>query len=152
MPGKDVVYFDTSALAKWYLNESYSEDVERYLMEHGPVAISDLTVVEMRSLLSRRRREKHVDSMLETRVFATIEDDIRRGFLIRHPIPATTAAGAVNLISTLPDVPLRTLDAMHLVIAQEIDASILATADRIMAAGAHEMGISLIRFFKSSRS
>jgi hypothetical protein len=67
-------------------------------------------------------------------------------------MPSTTAAGAVNLISTLPDVPLRTLDAMHLVIAREIDASILATSDRIMAAGAHEMGLSLIRFFKSSRS
>jgi hypothetical protein len=58
-------------------------------MGHGPVAISDLTVVEMRSLLARRRREKHVDSKLETRVFATFEDDIRRGFLIRHPIPPT---------------------------------------------------------------
>ena len=148
MPGREVVYFDTSALAKWYLNESFSADVELYLMEHGPVAISDLTVVEMRSLLARRRREKDVDSKLENRVFSTFEDDIRRGFLIRHPMPATTAAGAVNLISTLPDVPLRTLDAMHLVIAREIDASILATADRILAAGAGEMGLSVIRFFR----
>ena len=148
MPGKGVVYFDTSALAKWYLNESFSADVERYLMEHGPVAISDLTVVEMRSLLSRRRREKQVDSKLETRVFATFEDDIRRGFLIRHTMPATATAGAVNLISTLPDVPVRTLDAMHLVIAREVDASILATADRIMAAGAHEMGFSVVRYFR----
>jgi hypothetical protein len=148
MPGRDVVYFDTSALAKWYLNESFSEDVERYLMEHGPVAISDLTVVEMRSLLARRRREKQIDPKMETRVFATFEDDVRRGFLIRHPIPPTSAAGAVNLISTLPDVPLRTLDAMHLVISREINASILATADRIMAAGAEEMGLSAIRFFK----
>ena len=63
-------------------------------------------------------------------------------------MPATTAAGAVNLISTLPDDPLRTLDAMHLVVAREIDASILATADRIMAAGAHEMGLSVLRFFR----
>jgi hypothetical protein len=148
MPGRDIAYFDTSALAKWYLNESFSEDVERCLMEHGPVAISDLTVVEMRSLLARRRREKHFDPKLEIRVFATFEDDIRRGFLICHPMPATAAAGAVNLISTLPDVPLRTLDAMHLVIAREIDASILATADRIMAAGAREMGLSVIRFFR----
>ena len=148
MPGREVVYLDTSALAKWYLNESFSADVERYLMEHGPVAISDLTVVEMRSLLSRRRREKQVDSILETRVFATFEDDIRRGFLIRHTMPATATAGAVNLISTLPDVPVRTLDAMHLVIAREVDASILATADRIMAAGAHEMGFSVVRYFR----
>ena len=86
--------------------------------------------------------------MLENRVFSTFEDDIRRGFLIRHPMPATTAAGAVNLISTLPGVPLRTLDAMHLVIAREIDDSILATADRIMPAGAHEMGFSVVRFFR----
>ena len=148
MPGKDVVYFDTSALAKWYLNESFSAHVERYLMENGPVVISDLTVVEMRSLLACRRREKQFNPKMENRVFSTFEDDIRRGFLIRHPIPATTAAGAVNLISTLPDVPMRTLDAMHLVVAREIDASILATADRIMAAGAHEMGFSVIRFFR----
>ena len=148
MPGKDVVYFDTGALAKWYLNESFSGDVERYLTERGPVAISDLTVVEMRSLLARRRREKQIDPKLEIRVFATFEDDIRRGFLIRHPIPSSTAAGAVNLISTVPDVPLRTLDAMHLVMAREIDASTLATADRIMAAGAHEMGFSVVRFFR----
>jgi len=148
MPGKDVVYFDTSALAKWYLNESFSAHVERYLMENGPVVISDLTVVEMRSLLACRRREKQFNPKMENRVFSTFEDDIRRGFLIRHPIPATTTAGAVNLISTLPDIPMRTLDAMHLVVAREIDASILATADRIMAAGAHEMGFSVIRFFR----
>ena len=43
---------------------------------------------------------------------------------------------------------MRTLDAMHLVIAREIDASILATADRIMDAGVREMGFLVVRFFK----
>jgi predicted nucleic acid-binding protein len=148
MPGREVVYFDTSALAKWYLNESFSDGVERYLQARGPVAISDLTVVEMRSLLARRRRGKQIDPKLEIRVFATFEEDVRRGFLIRHPMPGTTATGAANLISTLPDVPLRTLDAMHLVIAREIDASILATADRVMADGAAEMGLTVVRFFR----
>ena len=148
MPGRKAVYFDTSALAKWYLNESFSEDVERCLQERGPVAISDLTVVEMRSLLSRRRREGHIDARMEIRIYATFEEDIRQGFLIRHPIPATVSAGAANLISTLPDVPLRTLDAMHLVIAREIDASILATADRVMADGAGEMGFTVVRYFR----
>ncbi len=38
----EIIYFDTSALAKWYLNEPRSEDVERYIQEHGPVAISDI--------------------------------------------------------------------------------------------------------------
>ena len=40
MHGRDIGYFDTSALAKWYLHESFSDNVERYLTEHGPVAIS----------------------------------------------------------------------------------------------------------------
>ena len=52
---KSVIYFDTSALAKWYISEAHSDDVEEYLQKHGPVAISDLTIVEMRCLLARRR-------------------------------------------------------------------------------------------------
>ena len=37
---------------------------------------------------------------------------------------------------------------MQLVVAREIDTSILATAGRIMAAGSHETGLSVVRFFK----
>jgi hypothetical protein len=66
----EIVYFDTSALAKWYLNEARSEKVEKYLQEHGPVVISDLTVVEMRCLLARRRREKSIDATMEMEIFA----------------------------------------------------------------------------------
>jgi predicted nucleic acid-binding protein len=146
MADRETVYFDTSALAKWYLNESLSEQVEEYIREHGPVEISDLTVVEMRSLLARRRREKDFDAKTEMRVFAVFEEDIRQRFLIRHPMPESLAAGAVNLISTLPDVPLRTLDAMHLVIAEGINASVLATSDRVMAEAAKGMGLRVVRF------
>jgi len=148
MPGKEVVYFDTSALAKWYLNEELSDEVERYIQEHGPVAISDLTAVEIRSLLSRRRREREIDIKTETRAFATFEEDVRRGFLIRNPLPATLAAGAVNLIASFPDVPLGTLDAMHLVVAQEIGAAVLATSDRVMAGGAEALGLTVVRFLE----
>lgn len=146
MADRETVYFDTSALAKWYLNESLSEQVEEYIREHGPVEISDLTVVEMRSLLARRRREKDFDAKTEMRVFAVFEEDIRQRFLIRHPMPESLAAGAVNLIATLPDVPLRTLDAMHLVIAEGINASVLATSDRVMAEAAKGMGLRVVRF------
>ena len=71
---KENIYFDTSALAKWYLNEPRSEEVEEYIQAHGPVGISDLTVVEMRSLLSRRRREKSIDLSLEMRIFAVFQE------------------------------------------------------------------------------
>jgi len=78
----EIVYFDTSALAKWYLNEARSDEVEKYIQEHGPVQISELTVVEIRCLLARRRRERNIDSRTEAQVFATFQEDIRQNFLI----------------------------------------------------------------------
>lgn len=141
-----VIYFDTSALAKWYINESASDDVEKYIQQYGPVAISDLTVVEMRCLLARRRREKNITTMIEMKIFATFQEDIRRRFLTCHPFPDGLAAGAVNLISLLSDFPVRTLDALHLMIARELSAEILVTADHVMAEGARAMGLKVVEF------
>ena len=145
---RQIIYFDTSDLAKWYLKEARSDDVEKYIQGHGPVDISDLTVVEMRTLLARRRREKNIDPKTEIKIYATFEEDIRQKFLICHPLPVGLAAGAVNLLSVLFDLHLRTLDALHLTIAKEIQTEVLATADRIMAIGAEAMGFSVIRFYK----
>jgi len=142
----ETIYFDTSALAKWYLNETRSDDVEEYLQQHGPVAISDLTVVEMRCLLARRRREKKLAADLETVIFTIFQEDIRRRFLICHPFPADLALGAVNLMVFLGDIPVRTLDAMHLVIAREIGADILVTADNVMADAAEALSFQVVRF------
>jgi predicted nucleic acid-binding protein len=117
---RQVIYFDTSALAKWYLQEENSNEVEKYIQEHGPISISDLTVVEMRNLLARHRREGNLDPNTEIKVFATFEEDIRQKFLICHPLSDGLARGAVNLLSVLSDLPLRMIDAMHLAIAKEI--------------------------------
>jgi predicted nucleic acid-binding protein len=143
---KQVIYFDTSALAKWYLPEEQSNDVEKYIQEHGPVVISELTVVEMRNLLARYRREGTLDPNTEIKVFATFEEDIRQKFLICHPLSDGVAQGAVNLLSVLCDLPLRMIDAMHLAMAKEIHTDVLATADSIMAAGAKAMGFSVVHF------
>jgi predicted nucleic acid-binding protein len=145
---RQIIYFDTSALAKWYLKEARSDDVEKYIQGHGPVDISDLTVVEMRTLLARRRREKNIDPKTEMKIYGTFEEDIRQNFLICHMLPVGLAAGAVNLLSVLSDLQLRTLDALHLTIAKEIQTEVLVTADRIMAIGAEAMGFSVVRFDK----
>jgi predicted nucleic acid-binding protein len=141
-----VVYFDTSALAKWYINESGSNDVEKYIQQHGPVAISDLTFVEMRCLLARRRRDGSLSGNAEVRVWATFQEDARQKHLICHSLPDKWSEGAVNLISILTDIPLRTLDAVHLLIAREIQANVVATADRVMTAAAKAMGFSVASF------
>jgi uncharacterized protein len=141
-----VIYFDTSALAKWYINETGSEEVERYIQANGPVAVSDLTIVEMRCLLARRRRENHLSPQLEAAIFATFQDDIRRRFLINHPFPVDLAAGTINLMALLSDIPVRALDAMHLVIPREIGANVLVTSDRIMAEAARALLMTVVSF------
>jgi predicted nucleic acid-binding protein len=140
------IYFDTSALAKWYLREAHSDEVEAFLRAHGPVAISDLTVVEMRSLLAGHRREKSVDIGLEGQIFATFQEDIRQGFLICHPFPSGLALATTNLLTLLQEIPLRTLDALHLAIAREIQADTIATADHIMVRGARALHIEVAEY------
>ena len=53
---------------------------------------------------------------------------MRQGFLICHPFPSGLASATVNLLVLLQNVPLRTLDALHLAIAGEIEADTIATA------------------------
>lgn len=143
---RQIIYFDTSALVKWYLPEEQSNDVEKYIQENGPVAISELTLVEMRDLLARHRREGNLDPNTEIKVFATFEEDIRQKFLICHPLSDGVARGAVNLLSVLSDLPLRMIDAIHLTIAKEIQTDIFATADPIMAEAGEKLGFSVVRF------
>jgi uncharacterized protein len=141
-----LIYFDTSALAKWYINERGSNEVEKFIIAQGPVAISDLTMVEMRSLVARRKRERHFNSSLEMEIFSTFQEDIRRKIIICHPLPSGLAAAAMHLLNRLSDSSLATLDAWHLAIAGEIGAEIVATADRIMAEAAEALGLEVVRF------
>jgi len=140
-------YLDTSALAKWYLNEPFSEKFETFIQEQPTAAISRLTVVELRCLLARRRRAGEITRTVESRVFAAFEEDIHAGFLQVYPVADEHLIAALSLITRLARFPLRTLDAMHLAIAQTIHARRLATADRAMANAGNAMGLEVVRFF-----
>ena len=107
-------YLDTSALAKWYLNEPFSEEFEAFIQKQTAAAISRLTIVELRCLLARRRRANEITKAVESRVFASFEEDMRAGFLQVHPVTDEQVIAASGLIIRLGRYPLRTLDAMHL--------------------------------------
>jgi uncharacterized protein len=140
------VYLDTSALAKWYLNESGSEAFVRYVQSLDVAVISSLTHTEMRSLLARRRRMGELTHELESVVYATFLDDISAGSLQTYPIEDARFAEAVNLIARHPEHPLRTLDALHLAVARHCEVDALATADTVMADAATAMGLAVQRF------
>jgi predicted nucleic acid-binding protein len=141
------VYVDTSALAKWYVNEARSEEVEDYLREACPVSISLLTKVEMRSLLARRRRERQIDAETQAKILATFEGDIASGHLVLVPHTVESFLVAESLLGAHPETPLATLDALHLAVMRAAGIDELATADRVMAQAAQRLGMSCRSFF-----
>jgi len=140
-------YLDTSALAKWYLNEPFSEQFEAFIRAQPAAVISRLTVVEFRCLLVRRRRAGEITKTIESRVYSSFEKDIGGGFLQVYPVADEHVITALNLITRLGRYSLRTLDALHLAIAQAIRCLRLATADKSMAAAGKAAGLSVVRFF-----
>ena len=140
-------YLDTSALAKWYLNEPFSEEFEAFIQEQSTAAISRLTVVEFRCLLARRRRAREITKAVESRVYASFEKDVGAGFLQVYPIADEHLIAALALITRLGKHPLRTLDALHLAIAKGIRCRQMATADKTMADASKAAGLAVARFF-----
>jgi len=140
------VYLDTSALAKWYLNEPKSDAFEAFVRAQSDAAISRLTILEFRCLLTRRRRTGDITAAIERRVLDSFENDIRAGFLDVHPLEDRHAVTATDIVGRLPRHALRSLDALHLAVATELKAGTLATADRIMADAAGALGLKVARF------
>lgn len=141
-----MVYLDTSALAKWYLNEPGSEEFTEWILEQSEPWISTLTALEMRCLLARRRRAGEITPGIEGRVFATFQEDVSNGDLYLHPVDDEALRGGLALLEGLVDHPLRTLDALHLALSQQLAAPRLATADATMADAASALGLEVIRF------
>jgi predicted nucleic acid-binding protein len=139
-------YLDTSALAKWYLNETGSDAFVRYLQGLDVAVISSLTRTEVRSMLARRRRMDELSDELESVVYAAFLGDIARGWLQLYPVEDARFDEAANLIARYPEYPLRTLDALHLAIALQAQADEVATADSVMADAAASLGLAVARF------
>jgi len=140
------VYIDTSALAKWYVNEANSEAFADWIRQQNDACISSLTVTEMRCLLARRQRTGDFSKDVEQEIFAAFSDDIQLGHIFLRPLKDEHAAMATHLVDQLPQLPLRTLDALHLAIARALACKHIATADRVMAEAAEALHMKAVRF------
>ena len=139
-------YVDTSALAKWYISEPGSEAFEAFVAGFPRIVISRLTLVELRCLLARRRRAGEIAEPTAEAAFHLFESDIAQGYLEICPLVDQHAVSAVALPGRLRDHPLRTLDALHLSVAQTIGSQTVATADRVMARAAEALGLRTVVF------
>lgn len=149
MPDKParLLYVDTSALIKWYLEEPFSSAFEEFISGHPGACISRLTAVEMRCALARRRRNGEITKSYEESAFRAFESDARAGYLRVLPVNDDCTVNALALIERLRAIPLRTLDALHLALAQGARMKALATADKTMAEASRALGLETFSFF-----
>ena len=72
--------------------------------------------------------------------------DIQDGLLTVSPASDLHFVKAFHLMGELAELPLRTLDALHLATAQTLETTTLATADDVMRRAAQALGITVVYF------
>ena len=142
-----MIYVDTSALVKRYIQEPGSDTFDTFFLSRAPLGISRLTVIEMRCTLARRRRATLVSPELETQILEAFRLDMQDGALVVESFGEDDLTLAYHLMDEVGVVPLRTLDALHLAIARHHSATEFATADKNQAEAARQLGFTLHHFY-----
>ena len=118
------------------MGEAGSDQFDAFLGRRPRALISRLVVIELRCLLKRRLEGRQIDARYEQAALADFADDVRSGHFQVGSLTDRDALTAYDLVDQLVGHPLRTLDALHLAIAQTIGVKMLATADLGMARAA----------------
>ena len=137
------IYLDTSALAKAYLTEVASDTVRNIIAQSSHTYISSLNITEMRCMLARRVRSGHFAADVETRLWAAFQTDVTNEVFDLFAVQPALYVEAAGLIDRINPTPLRTLDALHLCIAEHLEPDRFITTDRQLAKAALTIGLNV---------
>lgn len=138
------IYCDASALVKLYVPEAESEELNRTLEGRRDLLVSDLSITEIVSSLSRRRREGALEPAIVSRLYHAILGHVEDGVYRKVELISTTHREAERLLLSVEAVPLRASDALHLALAVAGDAASLLTFDRRLSDAAKAIGLGVI--------
>jgi len=132
-----VSYFDSSYIAKFYLDEPESEAVRRLAESLGQVRCAVIGRIEVAAVFHRKLREGAIDARAFREVIGQFDDDCGQGLWTWLPLTSELAARTAAAFARLPrPVFLRAADAVHLICAQEHGLAEIYTNDRHMSAAA----------------
>ncbi|TMJ08374.1 MAG: type II toxin-antitoxin system VapC family toxin [Bacillati bacterium ANGP1] len=140
LPGP--VYCDASAVAKVYLPEPGSDNLNRALKGRRDLFVSDLAVTEIVSAIARRLREGAISSEQALRLQRAILADLDAGYFRRIDLTPVTHRQAEQFLLALPTVALRAADALHLALAVAAGAVAILTYDRRLTDAARAVGLA----------
>jgi uncharacterized protein len=136
-----LIYLDTSFLAPFYIQEATSTSVETILLNipTEQLAISDWTIVEFTSLVSRRVRMSELNLEQMEAVINSFKEDAAQSYTV---FTVTTADFilAAEFIQQW-ETGLRAGDALHLAIARNHSIENLLSLDRGLIDAARQLSI-----------
>lgn len=144
-------YFDTSALAKRYIAELGSRWIAALVVSEG-VAVSELMIVEMASALARRTREGTITPAGADATFRSFMTEMVH-FTVLGVSRELFRQSATLLLTGMPSMRVRTLDAIHLASAlaaferaqrrgEAVGAFV--SADRVLIEAARSLGLTAV--------
>lgn len=136
------VVTDSSALAKRYIQENGSTQVQTILQKTRSLAMSILVIPEISSALNRRKREKFLTEDHYKQIKQQFSDDIHDVVILQ-----ITPAVVQHSVRLLEYHPLRAMDALHIASAFVWKAELFVTADQRQFMAAEEEGLEA-RFIK----
>ncbi len=132
-------YFDTSVLVAYYSPEALSAKAEKLLRKASPPVISRLAEVEFAAAVSRKIRDNQLAHSAGHKILNLFQPHVTQGFYRVLTVEGHHFEQAREWIARF-DTPLRTLDALHLVLTA-LENARLITADRQLHESATLLGV-----------
>jgi predicted nucleic acid-binding protein len=137
------MYLDTSVLIKLFVREPDS-DFYGKLVDGQPVCSSVLAYTEVWSALLAKERAGGLTSAWRHRAWAAFDRKVMDEVIELVPMGSAILKRANRILEKChPQVPLRSLDALHLASADQTQDWPLATHDQCTRAAAHVLGFPL---------
>src|SRR5262245_65568880 len=130
------VFVDSSGLAKRYIEEKGSDQVQAILSSASALAVSVICVPEIVSALCRRRRERKISTAEYRSAKASVLSDIDDATVI-----GMTEEVIAQPVALLEQFPLRSADALHVASASEWSTDLFVSADDRQCAAARTHGL-----------
>jgi len=119
------VLTDSSALAKRYVLEVGSDEIDRFLQNASQLGLCTILIPEVISGLNRRRRENNLSDDAYRTIKNQLMDDVHDAVILQ-----VTPAVISYSIKLLETNVVRAMDALHIACALEWNAELFVTADR----------------------
>ncbi len=134
------IFFDTSALAKRYIQEPGSEQVVQICQSADKMVVSFICLPELISTLNRLIREgklaEHDYQEVRTTIFKELGE---------MEICQLSSESLCHTIDALEKHPLRAMDAIHLGCACTVEPDLFVSADNRQLEAAEKLGLCIER-------